>query len=158
MIGCFDRLFLLAGACDRCVKHLTQCFCLRNFLAFIAFLAHFSYAIACVACVAFEWKPGFRLRLQVCWWHNRQTGRNVCLPHAPDWSAIVCLAGGYKLSLLDVGETIAARGVILTRWVANVKNLLIVYSNSENVAQLLMIFSDFVRFLATSGQLLTLKR
>ena len=31
------------------------------------------------------------------------------------------------------------------------------YSNSENVAQLLMIFSDFVRFLATSGQLLTVK-
>ena len=58
MIGCFDRPFLLAGACVRCVKHLTQCFCLRNFLAFFA---HFSYAIACVACVAFEWKPGLRL-------------------------------------------------------------------------------------------------
>ena len=41
----------------------TQCFCLRNFIAFIAFLAHFSYAIdcvACVACVAFGWKPGLR--------------------------------------------------------------------------------------------------
>jgi len=67
MIGCFDRPFLLAGACVRCVKNLTQCFfCLRNFLAFIAFLAHFfacvfflTQDLACVACVgAFEWKLG----------------------------------------------------------------------------------------------------
>jgi len=58
---------------------------------------------------------------------------------------------------LDVGETTAARGMILTRLVGNVKNRLIVYSNSENVAQLFMIFSDFVRFIATSGQLISLK-
>jgi len=40
----------------------------------------------------------------------------VCLPHAPGGSVIVCLAAGsagYKL--LDVGETVAARGTILTR-------------------------------------------
>ena len=40
MIGCFDRPFLLAGACVRCVwmeTGFTQCFCLRNFIAFIAF-------------------------------------------------------------------------------------------------------------------------
>jgi len=44
------------------------------------------------------------------------TGRKVCVPHAPDWSAIVYLASGsagYKL--LDVGETVAARGMILMR-------------------------------------------
>ena len=29
----------------------TQCFCLRNFIAFIAFLAFFSYERPCVRCV-----------------------------------------------------------------------------------------------------------
>jgi len=57
MIGCFDRPFLLAGACVRCVKNLTQCFCLRNFLAFIFLRTFyfacifFSYARPCVRCV-----------------------------------------------------------------------------------------------------------
>jgi len=81
IISCFDRAFLLAGACVRCVKNrigsiiafsyaMTACvscvtcacillfFCLRNFLVFIAFLAHFlfylrtfSYARPCVCCV-----------------------------------------------------------------------------------------------------------
>ena len=40
----------------------------------------------------------------------------MCLPHAPDGSAIVYLiaaSAGYEL--LDVGETIAARGMLLTR-------------------------------------------
>jgi len=76
MIGCFDRPFLLAGACVRCVKRndrLRQLrdlrlhnfvFCFRNFVAFIAFLAHFfillAYFFLCKTLRAFEWKPGLR--------------------------------------------------------------------------------------------------
>jgi len=70
LIGCFDDWLLRStipvgvladGACVRCVKNLTQCFCLRNFLAFSAFLVHFLFCfrifsytqdLACVACVA----------------------------------------------------------------------------------------------------------
>ena len=43
---CFDRAFLLAGACVCCVKA-------------IAFLAVFIYATHATQANAFEWKPGF---------------------------------------------------------------------------------------------------
>jgi len=85
MIGCFDRAFLLTGACVCCVKNRirsivafsyrlcqlrdlrlrTFVFCLRNFLAFIAFLAHFLFCLRIFflrktlrALRAFELKPG----------------------------------------------------------------------------------------------------
>ena len=44
---CFDRAFLLAGACVCCVK--------------FAFLAVFVYATHATQAIAFEWKPGLTL-------------------------------------------------------------------------------------------------
>ena len=49
---CFDRAFLLAGACVCCVKFSTQA---------LAFLAVFVYATHATQAFAFEWKPGFTL-------------------------------------------------------------------------------------------------
>jgi len=49
MIGChcFDRAFLLAGACVCCVKNL-------------AVFVYAYYATHATQAIAFEWKPGFR--------------------------------------------------------------------------------------------------
>ena len=58
---CFDRAFLLAGACVCCVK---------------AFLAVFVYATHATQAIALEWKPGLRL-----YEDNRQPtlSRSVCV-------------------------------------------------------------------------------
>ena len=48
---CFDRAFLLAGACVCCVK-ITQA---------LAFLAVFVYATHATQAITFEWKPGLIL-------------------------------------------------------------------------------------------------
>ena len=45
---CFDRAFLLAGACVCCVK----------FSQALAFIAVFVYATHAMQAIAFEWKPG----------------------------------------------------------------------------------------------------
>jgi len=50
---CFDRAFLLAGACVCCVK-----ICQRNRWV----LAVFVYATHATQAIAFEWKPGFTHR------------------------------------------------------------------------------------------------
>ena len=49
---CFDRAFLLAGACVCCVNLLT-----------LAFLAVFIYAMHATQAIAFKWKPG----ISDCW-------------------------------------------------------------------------------------------
>jgi len=49
---CFDRAFLLAGACVCCVNAL-------------AFLAVFVYATHATQAIAFEWKPGLTLDVSV---------------------------------------------------------------------------------------------
>ena len=52
---CFDRAFLLAGACVCCVKISRN----KRKRQPIAFLAVFVYATRATQAIAFEWKPGF---------------------------------------------------------------------------------------------------
>ena len=82
LVGYFDdwlfRSTTLIGWRLRALRlngnRFTQCFCLRNF---IAFLAHFSYAIDCVACVAFGWKPGFRPFGNLCTHNSLEDATSV---------------------------------------------------------------------------------
>jgi len=85
MIGCFDRAFLLAGACVRCVKNrissigafsyamtayvsCVTCACVLLFFAcviflrLLRFLCTFYFACVLFLFLAFEWKPGLRLQ------------------------------------------------------------------------------------------------
>ena len=115
MIGCFDRVFLLAGACVRCVKNrigsvvaisyaMTACvscvrdfrlhifvFCLHNFLAFLAYFILLAYFFLCKtfhALRAFEWKPCFR-NIKIEWWkqlyHNNTLPLFSSLPKLGQW-------------------------------------------------------------------------
>jgi len=63
---CFDRAFLLAGACVCCVKFsveavATMIGCLPT--QALAFLAVFVYATHATQAIAFEWKPDFTFQV-----------------------------------------------------------------------------------------------